>query len=353
MILAITPFLARIGGKEAYFIDLINVMKKNGLSFIAASPYVESSLGLKIPSIRIPSRFIEPSAKDFQFPNLLWLKRIIDGFKPRILIVNDMYNGIVFSGILPENMFKIVVNHTTVMFSNPLSKILGAAYMNLMKSMTKLYDVSVIVSKDLVKEVSSKPVYIPPGINTLKIERKIMRLLRETSLPSGRYVFSWGRLVPFKGFHRLSLLKKELGVEVIVAGRYSDQVYYRKLVESGVKVIVNPSFEEILRYALGAELLIFPSLHEGTSISVLEAMCLGRFGKPVMGSKVGGIPDELGHEKLLFSTDDELVSKAKYLLENRDEGKRLAYNLWLRVKKHFSLKRFEERWMRLLRIALK
>ena len=75
-----------------------------------------------------------------------------------------------------------------------------------------------------------------------------------------------------------------------------------------------------LQYIKGFDLMILPSLHEAFPLVIIEAVYCRT---PIICSNVGGIPEALKYEELLFEPKnaDELASKILNLLRNND-----AYN---------------------------
>ena len=67
------------------------------------------------------------------------------------------------------------------------------------------------------------------------------------------------------------------------------------------------------------DLLVVPSLYEGCPSVILEALSLD---VPVFGSKVGGIPELLGHSELMSQAmnPDDLASKLKVFLTSEENN---------------------------------
>ncbi|MEY4504676.1 MAG: hypothetical protein RL154_972, partial [Pseudomonadota bacterium] len=63
-------------------------------------------------------------------------------------------------------------------------------------------------------------------------------------------------------------------------------------------------------------LFVFPSLHEGFGLPVLEAMS---FGTAAIGSNVSSIPEVIGLEDALFNpfSSEDITNKIKEVLENK------------------------------------
>jgi glycosyltransferase involved in cell wall biosynthesis len=128
----------------------------------------------------------------------------------------------------------------------------------------------------------------------------------------------------------LTNLAKALGVEkhIIFTGRIpSDQL---------------PS------YYAASDVVVVPSLQEGWGLVVTEAMATG---KPVIGTKVGGIPDQIidGYNGFLVPPRDPeaIAQKILYISENPEKTKEMGkkarqlaeekFNIEIRVKKIVTL----------------
>lgn len=99
-------------------------------------------------------------------------------------------------------------------------------------------------------------------------------------------------------------------------------------------LLLNPE-KDISKYYLISDLVILPSRSEPLGYVMLEA---GLFNKPFIGAKVDGIAEfiEDGVEGLLFEpgNSDDLVKKILYILNHPDDAKRMAENLYEKVKKN-------------------
>ena len=79
--------------------------------------------------------------------------------------------------------------------------------------------------------------------------------------------------------------------------------------------------ENPLQYMKGFDLMVLPSTSEAFGYVLLEAMYVGT---PVIGSNVGGIPEVLKYDELLFEPRniDKLVSKILNLLQSEEAYKK-------------------------------
>jgi len=166
-------------------------------------------------------------------------------------------------------------------------------------------------------------------------------------------ILSVGYLIERKGFEYLIKAVKEVlkeysnvTLKIIGSGPLEDKLQYLitelKLVNQ-VKLIGNVSDNELLHLYNSSDLFILPSITdtqgntEGLGVVLLEAMACEL---PVIGSKVGGIPDIIINNEtgLLVNEKDilELSMKIKYLIDNKELRQKLATNGLHRVNEKFS-----------------
>jgi glycosyltransferase involved in cell wall biosynthesis len=166
-------------------------------------------------------------------------------------------------------------------------------------------------------------------------------------------ILSVGYLIERKGFkYLIKAVKKVLKeynnvtLKIIGSGPLKNKLQYLitelKLVNQ-VKLIGNVSDNELLHLYNSSDLFILPSITdtqgntEGLGVVLLEAMACEL---PVIGSKVGGIPDIIidNETGLLVNEKDilELSMKIKYLIDNKELRQKLATNGLNRVNKKFS-----------------
>lgn len=96
-------------------------------------------------------------------------------------------------------------------------------------------------------------------------------------------------------------------------------------------------FDELRALYVKCDIVVVPSLAEADPLVTLEAMAAG---KPVIGSNVGGIPNQIvdNHTGFLVEPANEyqIADKIYYLLKNRDKLKVLGENSRKRVEKYFT-----------------
>ena len=109
-------------------------------------------------------------------------------------------------------------------------------------------------------------------------------------------------------------------------------------------LLKNQSREAVAGYLRIANLFVLASRSEAFGLVFLEA---GAFGVPVVGTRVGGIPEIISKPEygLLVPPDDSeiLESAIEFLLENPGEARKMGFKLRKRVEEHFS---WEEAYMK-------
>lgn len=96
--------------------------------------------------------------------------------------------------------------------------------------------------------------------------------------------------------------------------------------------------EELAKYYQNCDIFVAPSLHETFGLIYLEAMS---YGKPVIGTKVGGIPEVIkeGETGLLVppGNSQALAEAILYLLKNDLLRKKMGENTRMHVRINFSI----------------
>ncbi|MFO7260063.1 MAG: glycosyltransferase family 4 protein [bacterium] len=168
------------------------------------------------------------------------------------------------------------------------------------------------------------------------------------------------RLFPKNGveyfIRAMPLLRRELDVEALIVGDGPERPRLEALArELGVADAIRflgarPNTEMPALYA-EADVAVFPSLMEATSVAALEAMSCGR---PVAASRVGGLPEIVDEEVgTLFRPADpeDLAARLAALLRDADLAK-LGRRARDRVVQRWSLERLARRHQEIYRTLL-
>ncbi|APF17852.1 glycosyl transferase group 1 [Caldithrix abyssi DSM 13497] len=153
------------------------------------------------------------------------------------------------------------------------------------------------------------------------------------------------------------LKKKNRSVKFIIIGdtpRYSLREELEKLARE-LRVLEDVLFlgyrDDIPGYLNAFDIFVLPSLSEGCSNVIQEAMATGL---PIVASRVGGNPELIEHERegLLFTSNslEELVTAIQYLIENPQRAKQLGQNALKKARRQFALpvmiKSYEELYLK-------
>jgi glycosyltransferase involved in cell wall biosynthesis len=105
--------------------------------------------------------------------------------------------------------------------------------------------------------------------------------------------------------------------------------------------------EEVRALYSASDIFVLPSLAEGDPLVTLEAMASG---KPVIGTKVGGIPHHIrdGWNGFLIdpANEQQLADKIKYLIDNPEERKSMGANSRKYAEDEFDWKKVAERLLK-------
>ena len=157
-----------------------------------------------------------------------------------------------------------------------------------------------------------------------------------------------------KGLHLLikalpGILEKNKSIKLLVVGEGNYLAEAKELVkqlglDSYVVFLGYIPREKTPGYINASEIFILPTLRqEGMPFSLLEAMACG---KPVIASKIGGIPSVIddGVNGLLIPPGNisKLIEKTTFLLNNKDFTDKLADNARKKVIQNFSHEKMVE-----------
>jgi len=146
------------------------------------------------------------------------------------------------------------------------------------------------------------------------------------SFKTSDYFLYFGRISHEKGI--LTLIKSVENLKstrLFIAGngslRKDLETFVNENKMSNVKFLGHLVGEELAKTIRNASFVVLPSeWYENCPMSILESFA---FGKPVIGAKIGGIPEliEDGKDGLLFesSNNEDLAEKINYLLKNSNK----------------------------------
>jgi len=190
----------------------------------------------------------------------------------------------------------------------------------------------------------SRVIYNGVDLNFFNTKVKGENLKKELRI-KGKVVLSVARLVKQKGLDQLIKAFGELNdnSNLIIFGHGPEEKTLKKLIEKKglqrkARVIWSAGIEKRINelYAM-SDVFVLPSLYEPFGMVLVEAMASG---KPVIGSKVGGIPEiiEEGKNGLLFEPKNinQLKDEIETILSDEKKNKQWGLNGRKRAEKVFN-----------------
>jgi len=224
-------------------------------------------------------------------------------------------------------------------YSKNIDQLYGKTISNISKKYEKmalnLVDAITVNSKegyDYYTKMGFNVVQIPNAIDLNIIPKKSTKQFKN------QLIFA-GRLSKEKGIEILLEAASQLpnNYHLLIAGSGPLEEKVRKLSDekTNVHYLGYQSKQNMLSLIRGSDLLIQPSLEEGISSTLLEAMACGTC---VLGSDIEGISEVIENNKtgLLVEPNnkDELLNKILYLLPKKEKRLSMANEGLERVKKY-------------------
>lgn len=199
----------------------------------------------------------------------------------------------------------------------------------LLKLISKRVKTSICINKssyDFLKSIGVNHLDLIPNFYSKEYERHDYR----NKLSNVLFV---GRICRDKGVDIIYELSKYLpDIMFTLVGFVEDNSYIINK-PSNVVLLGDSSWNVIKREMQKTDLFLFPSLHEGFPMVILEAMA---FSLPIISSKAGAIPDILDDNSGIVVEDNNVESYFHYInttitLEKRQE---IGSNAYKKVKKY-------------------
>jgi glycosyltransferase involved in cell wall biosynthesis len=230
-------------------------------------------------------------------------------------------------------------------------------------------DVATAVSSEVIAELveagfdRKKVVYIPNGVPlTASKGRDRTSCRRDLGLPPVGFVAVFvGRLAPEKAPEVLldaweSILREPSSQKLLFVGdgqKRSDLENRIKTRRLGDSVLLSGRVDNVEDYLMAADVFVLPSVTEGMSLALLEAMGAGL---PVVASRVSGTVDVIkdGENGLLFDSGDRhgLARCLNALMGSPRLRARLGRQARETVEKEFSFESMADRYYELYRSLL-
>jgi len=223
------------------------------------------------------------------------------------------------------------------------------------RNLIKLIDVQVFVShnnyeKAKKEKIIKSGIVIQNGLEEKDLSfyngseaRKYLMKEYNIDLKGSYLVGSVGRLVYPKNYefliHNYQKIKSTIpNIKIIIIGDGSNYLRYKKLIERNKyekDFILLGAIKNSYKYIKAFDVFTLPSVYEGLSISIIEALYAGL---PILASDIDGNREVLNNDNRQvyeFNNIDDYIKKLIYIKENSKEI--IEYNLSLTPR--FSLEK--------------
>lgn len=205
------------------------------------------------------------------------------------------------------------------------------------KALFPLWDKILVNSKYMLAEAltlvqpnSEKIKLVLPGINHEEIQNSIPLSLDGTSLLFfGHLTRIKGVDILIKAFQEVSLRNRDVHLHLVGDGAlrgFCEDFVQKKNLNDKVHFWGAQPQNLLFRVVKGADICVVPSRNDAGPLTVLEAMAAG---KPIIATRVGGIPEFVkdGRNGILVKPEpDQLASAMEFLLNNADLRQKIGRN---------------------------
>jgi glycosyltransferase involved in cell wall biosynthesis len=364
-ILFVTSLLGKeYGGAEVSTNLLLARLTERGCDVLALTTRNiqknERLVPLGLP-IEIPKRLLTLGNSQLDYLLARKIKEKIRAINPDIIHVQDTY--ILPAIVLANKNLKVPIVATVrnsvldcvwdLMFSFPISTILKRRNKTIVKSLNKL-DSIIAVSEYIKTELVQRGIdrgKVFPIYNLPPIFKNTEEKPANDKTDSAVHLFAPGILASFKGFSVLIDAMKKVtecakNVDLTIAGDGPEKKKLEKMTEKSglrpfVKFVGKVPNENLSQLYMSSDIVVFPSIYpEPFGRVALEAMF---YGKPVVASRVGGIPEVIanGETGLLVpqGNPEELAEAVLTLVRDSEMRVSLGRNGKSVVRTKFSPER--------------
>ncbi len=224
-----------------------------------------------------------------------------------------------------------------------------------LKSANKIRAISNFTKQKTLNISGPKPYFIFPTFTDID------SFLKEKEAKFNNFILFVGTLEKVKGIEYLidafGKIKNEFPqFQLVIIGEGSElknlkwQIANLKL-ENKVEFKGKLPLKETKNIMKNCYCLVLPSLSEGLGRVLMEAMALG---KPIIGSRVGGIPDLIKDNQngFLFEkgNSDDLAKKLRILLKNRNFAIKMGQKGREFVENNFSNQKYIENYVKMINL---
>jgi glycosyltransferase involved in cell wall biosynthesis len=319
------------GGQEKRILrELLGLSRESFRPLLACQPESRigqnaEALGLQVDYLKMRAN-IDPLAV-FQF------LRMFHHHKVDIVHTHssaDSWMAATAAKISPRRPSVVRTRHLSVSFNNRLIYSFMADRVVTVGSSTRRY----MIQKKGIPE--GKVLTIPTGVDLTRFNPRESRedLRGELGIPAGVPVY--GTVAVFrrlKGHRYLLEAVPEItscvpGAKLLLVGEGPQENHIQEMIEEKriKESVIMPGFrEDITRVLNTLDVFVFPSLQEALGTAILEAMAME---KPVVASRVGGIPEVVQEGRTGYLIDPEdsraIARRVIQLLKDGETRRRMG-----------------------------
>jgi len=308
---------------------------------------------------------------------ILWLVR---RYGVSILVAQSPYEG--FSAALAKIFARIILKKKVVVIVESHGDferflflqrkiILSPVYKTIMKRISDfslrradaLRAISKTTRKQLEVRSPGKPIVQFPTWTDIEVFLKAGK--QEQTYRSTQTILFVGNLVPGKGVDVLiesfaHIAREFEEAKLVVIGKAEDKNYEKTLkmqsnrpeLEKRITFLGQLPQPQLAHHMVEASMLVIPSLSEGLGRVIFEAMACGT---PVIGSRVGGIPDLITDTVTGFLVpprdESALANKISWLLNNPVKTREMGLRAREFAENFFSSEIYVQKYLQLLELA--
>jgi len=268
--------------------------------------------------VRLPSRFL--NIYNPPYVRISMVSEALNELSPDIVDLHYRWAGSLTRGVLDFDGPKIYTCHNTlgegVGLTHYLSEVNDRLFLRHLNDFDKVVCVSDYMRRDMAARgcPEDKLVTVYNGVD-----------IPDAECADGDFVLSLGRIVRLKGLDTLIKAVSRTDCHLKICGEGPERKRLEKLshrmgLTDRIDFMGWLSEEEKIRMLRECRMFVIPSIHEAYGMVAAEAMS---YGKPVIASDTGGLPEVIGNAGLLVPVgDDRALAKAMNSLDKDPEQRR-------------------------------
>jgi len=250
--------------------------------------------------IRLPSRFID--LYNPPYVHISGVREALNKLSPDLVDLHYRWAGSLTNGVLKYPGPKVYTCHNTLGEGVGITHYISELNDRMFLRHLHRFDKVVCVSDYMKRDVAAR------GFS----EDKLVTIYNGVDLPNvecndGDFVLSLGRIVRLKGLDTLIKAMAHTKCQLKICGegperKNLERLSHRMGLTDRIDFMGWLSEEEKLSMLCNCRVFVIPSVHEAYGMVAAEAMS---YGKPVIASNTGGLPEVVGNAGVLVPVGDE------------------------------------------------